>query len=154
MELLQTLTKEWEMEAIVKACHSVLLWSLENCCVADNTEYHKQYHTTKYNNYWRGYLVNSPEKILCLKAPFGTEWEAETNSLKGDSGVYETFYPNRLIKEFNGLDFWIDVILHFATKVFLGGDWSCHGEIFKRIFLELGLQSPFPIIQLTNPIPC
>lgn len=154
IKFLHTITTEWEMEAIVKVCHSVLLWSLENCSVPSNTDYHIHYHTPKYNNYWRGKFLNCGEKILGIKAPFGTEWEAETSILKGDSGVYETFYPNKLIKEFNGSDFWIDAIMDFAIKVFLTNDWQGHELIFKRIFFNLGLQSPLPIIQLTNQTPC
>lgn len=122
MELLQTLTKEWGMEAIVKACHSVLLWSLENCSVPSNTQYHIEYCLPKYNNHWRGsllsYACDPTEKSLCIIAPFGLRWEAVTNKSMSNSGLHKTRYPYALIKEFNGLDFWIDVILHFAKNVF------------------------------------
>ena len=152
MELLKTITNTWKMEAIVMVCHSVLIWSLENCCIPPNACYYERFHSPKYNNFWRGKFLNCAEKILGIEAPFGAEWEAQTNLLNGDSGAYETFYPNALIKEFNGFEFWIDALLNFAIRVFLNNDWQGHKHIFKSIFFNLGLQSPFPIIQLKQPL--
>lgn len=147
-DFMRTVSQNWQIEFFIPFCHQILFWSLQYKVVISRKA-NEKIPFDKYRNYWYAFMTTTSYEspMLTLNPPFcnGYNLVLEGEYLYSYKGGWRTLPATK----FDGVKFWRDCINQFLGEFFTFrfSDFELEHQMNK-----FGLQSPFPIIPITQPL--